>query len=88
MSIVAIGSLIGLSYDHDYENCPVSYDDRSCDHDNNGFSGGYFGRDSYDNKRVEAMGVDWLVAREVDSQNPVFYHGNPQRLAQYLDPDQ
>lgn len=28
-----------------------------------GFCGGYFGRDSYSPKRVEAMGVDWVVVR-------------------------
>ena len=31
-----------------------------------GFCGGYFGRDSYKNKRVEAFGVDWLVCRDED----------------------
>lgn len=29
-----------------------------------GYCEGYFGRDSYGNKRVEAVGVDWVVARE------------------------
>lgn len=29
-----------------------------------GYCGGYFGRDSYDNKRIEAIGIDWVVARE------------------------
>ena len=28
-----------------------------------GFCGGAFGRDSYDDKRVEAVGVDWVVVR-------------------------
>lgn len=28
-----------------------------------GFCNGYFGRDSYDDKRIEAIGVDWIVAR-------------------------
>jgi len=31
-----------------------------------GFCGGAFGRDSYDDKRVEAVGVDWVVARSVN----------------------
>lgn len=35
-----------------------------------GFCYGFFGRDSYGEKRVEAHGVDWIVARE-DGQ-PVF----------------
>lgn len=30
-----------------------------------GFAGGRFGRDSYGCKRVEAVGPDWVVAREV-----------------------
>lgn len=29
-----------------------------------GYCDGYFGRDSYKNKRVEAFGVDWIVARD------------------------
>jgi hypothetical protein len=28
-----------------------------------GFCGGYFGRDSYGCRRVEAVGVDWIVCR-------------------------
>jgi len=37
-----------------------------------GYCGGYFGRDSYQNKRVEAIGFDWVVAREVDSHEICF----------------
>lgn len=39
-----------------------------------GFAGGYFGRDSYDDKTVEAVGADWVVARELDGDKfmPVF----------------
>ncbi len=40
-----------------------------------GFCNGHFGRDSYEDKRVEAIGEDWLVAREVESGNVVFAHG-------------
>lgn len=29
-----------------------------------GFCGGWFGRDSYDDKRVEAIGSDWVVVRD------------------------
>jgi hypothetical protein len=29
-----------------------------------GYCNGYFGRDSYGDKRVEAFGVDWIVARD------------------------
>lgn len=28
-----------------------------------GFCGGYFGRDSYACRRVEAVGADWMVTR-------------------------
>jgi hypothetical protein len=29
-----------------------------------GYCNGYFGRDSYDDKRIEAEGYDWLVVRD------------------------
>lgn len=29
-----------------------------------GYCNGYFGRDSYSDKRIEAEGFDWIVARE------------------------
>lgn len=31
-----------------------------------GFCGGFFGRDSYGDKVVEAIGPDWIVVREDD----------------------
>lgn len=40
-----------------------------------GFAGGYFGRDSYEDRRVEAVGVDWVVARGVDDGAPQFADG-------------
>lgn len=36
-----------------------------------GFCGGFFGRDSYDDKRIEAVGSDWVVARQ-ENGTPVF----------------
>lgn len=30
----------------------------------NGFCRGLFGRDSYGNRRIEAMGYDWIVTRD------------------------
>ena len=40
-----------------------------------GFCNGYFGRDSYRDKRIEAEGVDWLVARGLDEDDePEFAH--------------
>ena len=32
-----------------------------------GFCGGHFGRDSYEDKRVEGVGTDWVVARGKDT---------------------
>ncbi len=34
-----------------------------------GYCRGYFGRDAYDDKRIEGIGVDWIVAREIESQS-------------------
>lgn len=50
-----------------------------------GFCEGNFGRDSYDPKRVEAIGADWVVARE--NGRPVFRAGNPDDLVKYAEPD-
>lgn len=51
-----------------------------------GFCGGYFGRDSYGNKVVAAVGRDWVVVREEDG-TPNFAHVDPVRLAEYLIPE-
>lgn len=48
-----------------------------------GFCGGCFGRDSYDNKRVEAMGADWVVVRN-ESGGVEFTDHAPSDLAEYL----
>lgn len=37
-----------------------------------GFCSGHFGRDSHDDKRVEAVGSDWVVARELPTGRVVF----------------
>jgi hypothetical protein len=50
-----------------------------------GFCGGAFGRDSYGTKRVEAIGADWVVARE-DDGGPLMCPGDPERLTEYRDP--
>ncbi len=52
-----------------------------------GFCGGYFG-DTYEAKRVEAMGVDWLVAREVDSGKVCFCDVPPETLESYSTPEE
>lgn len=50
-----------------------------------GFCGGAFGRDSYEDSTVEAVGADWVVAR--DARGVVqFYAGDPERLLEYTDP--
>lgn len=33
-----------------------------------GYCDGYFGRDSYGDKRIEALGADWVVVREEDGR--------------------
>lgn len=44
-----------------------------------GFCGGYFGRDSHEDKRVEGVGSDWVVAREMSTGEIVFACGNVHR---------
>lgn len=51
-----------------------------------GFCGGAFGRDSYEDKRVEAIGADWVVAREAGTGYAVFAEGawgNPRVLVEH-----
>lgn len=48
-----------------------------------GFCGGAFGRDEYGDKRVEAIGRDWVVARDTSTNDPLFYSGDPDRLMEY-----
>jgi hypothetical protein len=53
-----------------------------------GFCGGYFGRDHYNCCRVEAVGIDWVVIRDLEGQGLAFgagrdIHGN---LAEYRKP--
>jgi len=33
-----------------------------------GFANGYFGRDSYACRRVEAVGADWIVTRNLNGE--------------------
>jgi len=51
-----------------------------------GFCGGRFGRDSYGDKIVEAIGVDWVVVR-YESGVSGLYQGDPEDLLQYGEPD-
>lgn len=49
-----------------------------------GFCRGYFGRDSYEDKRVEAVGVDWVVARGINSGEVGFTSTSPEELSKAL----
>jgi hypothetical protein len=44
--------------------------------------GGSFGRDSYEDKRVEAIGSDWVVVR-YDNGYMDCYSGDPEDLCEY-----
>ena len=50
-----------------------------------GYCEGVFGRDSYGEKRVEAIGADWVVVREVlyGESQPNMYTGSPEDLIKY-----
>lgn len=49
-----------------------------------GFCEGVFGRDSYADKRVEAVGYDWVVARNLESYSPEFARVDPESLRPFL----
>lgn len=52
-----------------------------------GFCGGAFGRDSYGDKRVEAIGADWVVCRVVTCEEGLaFYSGDLDDLCGYRYP--
>ena len=54
-----------------------------------GYCGGEFSGEygtSYECKRIEAMGADWVVAREIESQRVVFAHVAPESFARYTVP--
>lgn len=50
-----------------------------------GFCCGAFGRDSYDDKRVEAIGADWVVCRTSRGHVAV-YEGRPEYLLEFIYP--
>lgn len=50
-----------------------------------GFCGGYFGSDSYEDKRVEAVGADWVVARDTYG-HACFMTGDLSLLEEFLTP--
>ncbi len=47
-----------------------------------GYCHGVFGRDSYDDKHVEAIGPDWVIVRET-SGGVLMFGGSPEELANY-----
>jgi len=49
-----------------------------------GYCGGTFGRDAYAEKRVEAIGSDWVVVRD-ETGTVYFGEGCPEDLVQYRD---
>ena len=54
-----------------------------------GYCGGYFGRDSYADKRVEAIGHDWIVVR--DDRGEVWFASGTDihsELAEYTIPEE
>jgi len=51
-----------------------------------GYCDGYFDN-SYYNKRVESVGQDWVVAREIDTGRVVFYYGNIDLLLPFIGKD-
>lgn len=52
-----------------------------------GYCGGAFGSDSYGDKRVEAIGADWVVVREDAGFAPGvrLFWGKPEALCEYRD---
>lgn len=45
-----------------------------------GYCDGFFGHDSYENKRIEAIGADWVVVRYVHSNDVDFASFNNDEL--------
>lgn len=53
-----------------------------------GYCGGYFEpTNCWGTKRVEALGVDWVVVR-TDAGTPLFYFGTPEDLERFTDEDE
>ncbi len=50
-----------------------------------GYCEGLFGRDSYGDRRVEAIGADWVVLRTEDNTVEL-YDGVPERLLEFSYP--
>lgn len=48
-----------------------------------GFCGGCFQNDSHTDKRVEAIGADWIVVREIESGIPDVAFTSTEQLEKY-----
>lgn len=58
-----------------------------------GYCGGAFGRDSYEAKRVEAIGMDWIVVRNKDGDTRFADDSDVEdsihaKLAEYTEPQE
>lgn len=49
-----------------------------------GFCGGFFGREEYDEKCIEAIGKDWIVARKSNGQVVFASFLGTQQMMAYL----
>lgn len=52
-----------------------------------GHCGGYFGHSYGEKKRLEAIGPDWVVAREDDGY-PAFARVDPDKLEEFTEPEE
>jgi len=50
-----------------------------------GYCNGYFGRGSYGDRRIEAIGSDWVVVREDDGIPDFASFSNPKIMEEYLE---
>jgi hypothetical protein len=49
-----------------------------------GYCNGYFGRDSYGPKRIEAIGAYWIVVREDDGRVNFTAFGSESEMSEYI----
>ena len=49
-----------------------------------GYCGGEFGRDYYDDKRIESFGADWIVVREEDGKPNFAWFYSTEQMLQFV----
>jgi len=49
-----------------------------------GFCGGAFGRDSYATKRIEALGPDWIIARDNEGNVHIAIFDNQAHMESFV----